>query len=201
MAPIVVGIAGGTASGKTTAARALLHALGDRAALVHHDCYYRSLPPGRDPATWNFDHPDALETELLVEHLRRWAAGETVAVPEYDFARHRRAPEGDWTMVPARPVLLVEGILVLAEPALRACMNLRFFVHAPDDIRLARRIRRDLGERGRAVDTVLDQYLGTVRPMHERFVAPSQEHADRVLSGLDPIPELVDVMLAELSAR
>lgn len=198
MRPIVVGIAGGTASGKTTAARALREALRERAVLIHHDSYYRSLPPGHDSGGWNFDHPDALETELLVDHVDRWSRGEGVDVPVYDFARHRRAEPAAWERVPACPVVIVEGILVLAHPELRQRMHHKVYVDTPDDVRLARRIQRDLRERGREVHDVLEQYMATVRPMHEAWVVPSRDHADLVLSGLDPVQRLVERLAALL---
>jgi uridine kinase len=196
--PLVVGLAGGTASGKTTLCRALADHLGDQAAVLCHDSYYRTLPADRSPATWNFDHPDALETALLVSHVDALCRGETVSVPCYDFARHRRQGPEAWATVQPRPVLLVEGILVLADPELRRRMHHRVFVQTPDDIRLARRLRRDLAERGREVDDVLEQYLGTVRPMHETFVVPSRAHAHDVLDGTRPVAELVAAVLPHL---
>jgi len=189
--PVVLGLAGGTASGKTTAARALLDRLGDQALLLTHDRYYRSLPDGHDPAGWNFDHPDALETELLAAHLDELLAGREVAVPRYAFDHHRRAHRSEWTTVRPRPVVVVEGILVLADEGLRTRMHQRVFVHAPRDVRLVRRIRRDVAERGREVSQVLEQYMRTVRPMHERWVEPSRAHAHHVLDGTRPVDELV----------
>jgi uridine kinase len=189
VSPVVIGIAGGTASGKTTLAAALCDALGPRAALLTHDRYYRSLPPGTAPSDWNFDHPDALETELMTQHVDAWRQRGAVMVPTYDFAGHCRNPDGEG--LPVCEVLLIEGILVMSDAGLRDRMDHKLFVHTPDDIRLARRIRRDIVERGRSVDTVLDQYLATVRPMHESFVVPSVAHADLVLSGLRPIADLV----------
>ncbi len=181
----LVGIAGGTASGKTTAARALQERLGDRCLCLTHDRYYHPLPARyrADPTAYNFDHPDALDTARMVRDLRALRSGATVRVPRYDYARHVRLPPSQWEVVHPRPVVLVEGILVLADPALRAELDHRVYVHAPDDIRLLRRIRRDADQRGRSVEEVLDQYLRTVRPMHEAFVAPSRQHADLVVDG------------------
>jgi len=196
MTPRVIGLAGGTASGKTTAARGLLAALGDRAVLLTHDRYYRSLPEGRNPAMWNFDHPDALETNLLATHIDELVAGREVAIPTYAFDRHQREPTSEWTRIEPRPIIVVEGILVLADEGLRTRMHHRVFVQTPDDVRLVRRIRRDVAERGRGVDDILAQYMATVRPMHEQFVAPSRQHAHLVLDGTRPVQELV----ARLSA-
>jgi uridine kinase len=193
MTPRFIAIAGGTASGKSTLTVALAQALGDRCAVLLHDSYYRPLPPqvadaGRD---WNFDHPDALETERLVDDLRQLRAGRPVTPPAYDFATHTRWPAERWSMVPARPIVLVDGILVLAEPSLRDHMDARVFVDTPADVRLIRRIRRDTTERGRSVNEVLTQYERTVRPMHLQFVEPSKAHADLVLDGTRPIGDLV----------
>lgn len=186
----IIGIAGGSASGKTTVAQGLVDALGDRASLVLHDRYYRSPPHGVDRATWNYDHPDSLETELLVEHLAALRAGRSVGMPRYDYHRHARTDGVD--EVPARPVVVVEGVLVLADPALRACFDRTAFVHAPADVRLIRRLRRDVSERGRTPFDVLDQYIATVRPMHERFVETSRSHAEIVLDGTRPVELLVE---------
>jgi len=194
--PLVLGVAGGTASGKTTVARGLLEVLGDRAVLLTHDRYYRSLPDGHDAATWNFDHPDALDTELLAQHVDELLAGRDVAVPSYAFDTHRRLPRPQWTVLPARPVVVVEGILVLAHEGLRERMHHRVFVHAPHDVRLVRRIRRDRAERGRGVDDILEQYMATVRPMHERYVEPSRGHAHHVLDGTRPVGELVEKLVS-----
>jgi uridine kinase len=176
---LVVGIAGGSASGKTTVARLVAQHLGRRCVLIAHDRYYRG---GAGPDT-NFDHPDALDTDLLLSDLERLRSRQPTRLPVYDFARHDRAPSERWDPVEPRPVLVVEGILILAIPALRDAFDLRVFVEAPDDLRLARRIRRDVAHRGRTVHSVLDQYERTVRPMHEAFVAPSRVHADLLLDG------------------
>ncbi len=194
----VIGIGGGTASGKSTLSRALVARLGDRAALLLHDRYYRDPPEGVDPAAWNYDHPDALETGLLVAHLDGLRQGQAVEVPRYDFSRHARAV-GRERLEP-RDVVVVEGILVLADERLRARMDLTVFVDTPADLRLARRLRRDVAERGRQPLGVIEQYLATVRPMHERHVAPSREQAAVVLDGTRPVGELVDAVLAWLGA-
>lgn len=192
--PVVVGIAGGTASGKSTVAAALVEALGDRCVHLLHDRYYHPLPPGRAPLDWNFDHPDALETSRMVEDVRLLRSGRPARVPRYDFARHARHAEED--ELPPRPVIVVEGILVLADPALRAEMDHRVFVHAPDDVRLMRRIRRDRAERGREIDEILAQWERTVRPMHQAYVATSRPHAHLELDGTAPIRASVEQLLA-----
>jgi uridine kinase len=192
--PFVVGVAGGTASGKTSVAERLARRFG--ALLVSHDRYYRDFA---DPSVANFDHPDSLETTLLVAQLDGLRRGETVSLPRYDFTVHRRAPEVD--VVEPRPLVVVEGILVLADAALRGRFDLRVYGDAPDDIRFIRRLRRDLAERGRTVDGVVAQYLATVRPMHEAFVVPSKAHADVVLDGMAPLDGLVDGLVGLVRVR
>lgn len=179
MRPLVIAVAGGTASGKTTIANAFCAKVG--ALLVSHDRYYRDCP---EPDGVNFDHPDSLETTLLVAHLDALLRGEAVDLPTYDFATHRRAVAVD--RVRARPVIVVEGILALAAPELVARCELTVFVACPDDVRLLRRVVRDCGERGRSVTQVAVQYLATVRPMHQQFVAPCESRAMLVLDGMAP---------------
>ena len=179
---VVIGIAGGSGSGKTTVQRRILERFGtERIALLDHDAYYQDLGhlPLEDRVRFNFDHPDALETALMVAHLDRLLAGEPVRKPVYDFTQHRRLDET--VTVEPHPVVIVEGILVLAEPALRERMDIKLYVDAPDDVRLMRRIERDLHERGRRVEAVLAQYRATVRPMHLEFVEPSKRHADVII--------------------
>lgn len=189
----VIGIAGGSASGKTTVSRALHERLGDQAALLLHDRYYRTPPPDVPAASWNYDHPDALETELLVAHVDALRRGQVAELPLYDFATHSRSPGVE--RVEPRPVLLVEGILVLADAALRERMDHTIFVHTPADVRLMRRLRRDVAERGRDPLGVLRQYEDTVRPMHARFVEPSRNYADLVLDGTQEVQNLVSAVL------
>lgn len=179
---VVIGVAGGTGSGKTTVSNAILERIGEeRIAYLQHDSYYRDHGhlPREEREEVNYDHPDALETELLVEHLDRLAAGEAVEVPTYDFTLHVRREETE-RMEPA-PVVLVEGILVLAEKALREKMDVRVYVDTAPDIRFIRRLRRDLEERGRTLDSVVEQYRESVRPMHLEFVEPSKRHADVIV--------------------
>lgn len=179
--PMILGIAGGSGSGKTTIAEALIDAIGPDVVLIEHDAYYRDLsdlPLERRAAT-NFDHPDSLETALLVRHLELLLEGSAIEKPCYDFSMYVRLAE-TVTVRPA-PVILVEGILVLAEAPLRALMDLKIFVDTDPDLRLARRLRRDLEERGRSAASVLEQYEATVRPMHLQFVEPSKRYADIII--------------------
>ena len=182
MRSLVIGVAGGTGAGKTTLVRALVRELGaDQVLVIQHDSYYADqshLEPG-ERSKLNYDHPDALETELLGSHLRALVDGLSVEIPEYDFATHERLP-GRRQRTP-RSVILVDGILCLADAVLRELMDLRVFVEAPDDIRLIRRLRRDLEERGRTPASVIDQYLESVRRMHLEFVEPSKRHADMIV--------------------
>jgi uridine kinase len=178
----VIGVAGGTGSGKTTITAAIRNALGDeRVTLISHDSYYRDRPDlsAHERARLNFDHPDSLETTLMVEHLDRLIHGHPIDLPQYDFVEHRRRSET--ALLPPRDVILIEGVLVLAEPDLRDRMTLRIFVDTDDDIRFIRRLQRDVNERGRTVDSVIGQYMATVRPMHMQFVEPSRRHADIIV--------------------
>ncbi|MDX1690386.1 MAG: uridine kinase [Acidimicrobiia bacterium] len=180
--PLVIGIAGGSGSGKTTIARSIVAGVGaERVAFIQHDAYYRDQThlPLEERAKVNYDHPDSLETDLLVRHLERLIAGEAVERPTYDYAVHNRSTET--VVVEPLPVILVEGILVLSEPDLRALMDLKIYVDADADLRIARRWERDINERGRSFDSVRDQYLETVRPMHLQFVEPSKRYADIVI--------------------
>ena len=187
--PFVVGIAGGTASGKTTVARRVADRLG--ALLLTHDRYYRSAD-----AHTNFDHPNSLDTARMVADLDRLRAGTPASLPDYDFSTHLRRVEED--LVAPTPVIVVEGILVLSDPALRARFDLAAFVDAPADVRLLRRVQRDVAERGRTVESVFAQYLATVRPMHEAFVAPSVAHAHLVLDGTTEVEGLVEAVCARV---
>jgi uridine kinase len=179
---VVIGVAGGTGSGKTTVADAIVARIGaDRIAYLQHDSYYRDLT-GADRATLvhhNFDHPDALETELLAEHVRALKRHLPVAVPVYDFTRHVRT--GQTRSVEPRGVVLVEGILIFVEPELRRLFDVKIFVDTDADLRFIRRLRRDLVERGRTVESVITQYLETVRPMHLEFVEASKRWADLII--------------------
>jgi uridine kinase len=180
--PLVIGVAGGSGSGKTTVVRTIADSLGpDRATVLEHDRYYRDRPDLRlkERAALNYDHPDSLETDLLVTHLRALRQGEAVDLPTYDFARYARRPACE-TVHPRRAII-VEGILIFADAELRKLMDVKVFVDTDDDTRFIRRLQRDLNERGRTVQSVIDQYLGTVKPMHLEFVEPSKRYADIIV--------------------
>jgi uridine kinase len=182
LAPVIIGIAGGTGSGKTTVAQAIYDRVGrDRIEWISHDSYYRNFDglSTEERHKINFDHPDSLETELLTRHLDVLAKGSSVDVPMYDFSVHARRVETQ--RVEPRRVIIVEGILVLAEPELRRRINIKLFVDTPADIRFMRRLLRDIQSRGRTLDSVVKQYLTTVRPMHEEFVEPSKRYADLII--------------------
>jgi len=186
--PLVIGMAGGSGSGKTTIADAVVAAVGpEHVTLIQHDAYYRNLNhlSYEERTKVNYDHPDSLETELLVAHVVELRAGRSIDRPVYDFATHTRT---DQTLrVDPGHVVIVEGILVLAEQALRELMDLRIYVDTDADLRVLRRLRRDLQERGRSLDSVIEQYLGTVRPMHLQFVEVSKRYADLIVpEGYNP---------------
>jgi uridine kinase len=182
MKPIIIGVAGGTASGKTTVSDAILDRVGKhRIAYIQHDSYYRDLShlPLEERRKLNFDHPDALETELLVAHLRQLLTGEPIDVPVYDFATYQRR-DGPRRVEPRR-VILVEGILIFVDKGLREMMDVKLYVDTDADLRFIRRLQRDIKERGRTLETVIHQYLNTVRPMHLEFVEPSKRYADVII--------------------
>lgn len=182
--PLVLGVAGGTGSGKTTVVRAVSQSLGPGCAVViQHDLYYRdhSGLTASDRNSLNFDHPDALETSLLAQHLRQLLAGQAIQVPQYDYSSHTRMERT--IPIEPRPVIILEGILVLAEKELRELIDIRAFVDAPDDVRFIRRLQRDLAQRGRSLESIVQQYLESVRPMHLAFVEPSRRHAHVILPG------------------
>jgi uridine kinase len=179
---LVIGIAGGSGSGKTTVAQEILQRVGpSRIAFIQHDSYYkdlRGLPPARR-AEVNFDHPDSLQTDLLAEHIASLLDNQPVEVPIYDFATHSRT--GQTFTVQPRRVILVEGILIFVEPALREMFDVKIFVDTDADIRFIRRLERDITERGRTTQSVIKQYQATVRPMHLEFVEPSKRYADVII--------------------
>lgn len=179
---MIIGICGGTGSGKTTVANRILESVNeDDVVFIQQDSYYRDL--AQMPLDYrrqvNFDHPDALDNDLLVEHVRALKAGRTVELPLYDFKNHARRAE-TLRMRP-RPIIIIEGILVFTDQRLLDEMDIKVFVDTPDDIRFIRRLRRDVAERGRTVESVIDQYLSTVRPMHMQFVEPSKRNADVII--------------------
>ncbi|PDW01196.1 uridine kinase [Candidatus Viridilinea mediisalina] len=199
--PIIIGVAGGSASGKTTVSQAILQQVGaERIAYIPHDCYYRDLShlPFEQRTQLNVDHPDALDNELLVKHLDALVAGQAVEVPTYDFATYTRLPTP--LHVAPRPVILLEGILIFAEPVLRRRMQIKLFVDADADLRFIRRLRRDIGERGRSVDTVIEQYLKTVRIMHLEFVEPTKRYADLIIPEGGSNAIAIDLVVARIEA-
>jgi uridine kinase len=179
---LIIGISGGTGSGKTTVANRILESVkASEVVFIQQDSYYRNLKdlPLDYRHVANFDHPDALDNDLLVNHIRKLRAGESVELPIYDFRTHTRANET--RSVEPRPIVIVEGILIFADPRLLEQMDIKVFVDTPDDIRFIRRLRRDIDERGRTLDSVIEQYVGTVRPMHIQFVEPSKRYADVII--------------------
>ncbi len=202
--PLVIGIAGGSGSGKTTVAQEILQRVGpDRIAFLQHDSYYKDLSglPPAQRAEVNFDHPNSLETELLIAHIEQLKRGQAVAVPVYDFSTHSRTDK-TFTVNP-RGVIIVEGILIFVEPALRDLFDIKIFVDTDADIRLIRRMQRDIQERGRTVENVIKQYQATVRPMHLEFVEPSKRYADVIipeggfnLAALEMVVARIESLLA-----
>ena len=179
---VVLGIAGGTGSGKTTVARAIVQQIGEeQIAYLEHDAYYRDLShmSTEDRRRVNFDHPDAFETELLVEHVQALISGQSVEQPIYSYEDSVRTEHT--RRVDPKPLVVIEGILVLENYALQSLMDIKIFVDTDDDIRLLRRVRRDTEERGRSLEGILGQYEATVRPMHLAFVSPSRRHADVII--------------------
>jgi uridine kinase len=200
-ASLVIGIAGGSGSGKTTVAQVILQRVGpERIAFLQHDSYYKDLGglPPNQRAEVNFDHPDSLESELLGKHIRQLVNGRAVQVPIYDFATHSRT-ERTFTVQP-RPVILVEGILIFAEKSLRELFDVKIFVDTDSDIRFIRRLQRDIAERGRTVDSVIHQYQTTVRPMHMEFVEPSKRYADVIIPEGGFNAAALDMVVARIEA-
>ena len=179
---LIIGISGGTGSGKTTVANRILESVSaNEVVFIQQDSYYRNINdlPLDYRSIANFDHPDALDNDLLVNHVRRLKAGEAVELPLYDFRTHTRLNETRY--VEPKPNVIVEGILIFADPRLLEQMDIKVFVDTPDDIRFIRRLRRDIAERARTVESVIEQYTATVRPMHMQFVEPSKRHADVII--------------------
>ncbi len=194
---MIIGIAGGSGSGKTTVANAIREELnGLDVAVIHHDAYYKDhnhLPLCQREKI-NYDHPDALETDLLAAHLKTLLKGKSVEIPQYDFTLHCRKTQG----LPVKPagVILLDGILILTEPGLRELMDVKIFVDTDHDIRFIRRLQRDIHERGRSMDSVIQQYMDTVRPMHLTFVEPSRRYADIIMpEGHKPVSTRMVVAL------
>lgn len=199
--PLVIGIAGGSGSGKTTVAQTLLNRVGpDRIAFLPHDAYYKELAglPPTQRAEVNFDHPDSLDTDLLIQHVLALKRGDPVELPVYDFATHSRTSR----TIPIAPrrVIMVEGILILAERELRQLLDVKIFVDTDADLRFIRRLERDLAERSRTTKSVIDQYLKTVRPMHLEFVEPSKRYADVILPEGGHNQAAIDLVTTRIAA-
>jgi len=199
--PIIIGVAGGTGSGKTTVANTILDRVGPhRIAHIQHDSYYRDLShlPPNERGRINFDHPDSLETDLLIQHLEGLRARRPVAIPVYDFTTHSRTART--VRVEPRHVILVDGILIFVEKALRQMFDIKIFVDTDADLRFIRRLQRDIAERGRTANSVVDQYLNTVRPMHLEFVEPSKRYADVIIpeGGFNTVA--LDMVVAHVEA-
>ena len=202
---LVIGIAGGTGSGKTTIANYILETVGpEKIAFLPHDAYYRDLGSlsQEERAQVNFDHPSSLETELLIEHIKTLRDGEAIQLPSYDFKTHTRT--NATIEIPPQPIILIEGILIFAEPDLRRLFDLKIYVDTDADIRFIRRLNRDIEERGRTTQSVINQYLETVRPMHLEFVEPSKRYASVIIpeggynhDALDLIVARIESMLQE----
>jgi len=179
---LIIGICGGTGSGKTTVANRILQTVSAKdVVFIQQDSYYRNLKdlPLDYRQIANFDHPDAIDNDLLVHHIRKLKAGETVDLPIYDFRSHMRLTET--LRIEPKPIVIVEGILIFAEPRLLEQLDIKVFVDTPDDVRFIRRLRRDIAERGRTVESVIEQYLANVRPMHMQFVETSKRYADVII--------------------
>jgi uridine kinase len=199
--PVIIGVAGGSGSGKTTVVREIARALGsDEVSVVQHDSYYRDRSGMSDAerAAVNYDHPDALDTALLVGHARALLAGHAVRVPVYDFSTHTRSAQ-TVAVLPKRAVIL-EGILVLADLELRSLMDIKVFVDTDPDLRMIRRLERDVRERGRSMESVVSQYLDTVRPMHIEFVEPSKRHAHVIIPEGGQNSVGVDMLITKVRA-
>jgi len=199
--PLVIGIAGGSGSGKTTVAQEILRRVGsDRIAFLQHDSYYKDLSglPPIQHAEINFDHPNSLETELLIQHIASLRDGKPVDVPIYDFSTDSRTSR-TFTVQPCR-VIIVEGILIFTEAALRKMFDIKIFVDTDPDLRFIRRLERDITERGRSTESVIKQYLSTVRPMHLEFVEPSKRYADVIIPEGGFNSAALDMVVARIEA-
>jgi uridine kinase len=200
-APIVIGVAGGSGSGKTTVVRQIVDSLGsDQVIVLEHDRYYRDRNDLRleERAALNYDHPDSLETDLLVVHLHELRAGRPVQLPVYDFARFAR--QANYETASPRRAIIVEGILIFTDAELRRLMDVKVFVDTDADTRFIRRLQRDISDRGRTVQSVIDQYLGTVKPMHLDFVEPSKRYADIIVPQGGHNTVAIDMLLTLIRA-
>ena len=180
---IIIGIAGGTGSGKSTFTNRLRDRFGDNITVIYHDNYYKRHDdiPFEERKKLNYDHPDALETDLLIEHIKRLRNGESIECPVYDYTVHNRSDKT--VRIDPRKIILIEGILLLADPRLRSLLDIKIYVEADADERILRRILRDVKERGRDIDNIVEQYLTTVKPMHYLYVEPTRSKADVVINS------------------
>lgn len=197
--PLIIGIAGGTGSGKTTVTYKILERLDiSKVAVIEHDAYYKDITSfnGRQPSEINFDHPDALESSLLIEHLHKLKNGETIHHPIYDFKTYTRLK--DTIVIPPRNIIIIEGILIFAEKELRDLMDIKIYVDTDADERLLRRLRRDLIERGRNIESIILQYNSTVKPMHLEFVEPSKRWADVIIPKGGENKVAIDMVAAKI---
>ena len=197
--PFMIGVAGGTCSGKTTVSERLAELAGnDRLALIKLDSYYVSYDdqPIEVREKANYDHPDAFDWQLLNDHLAALTHGSTVPVPIYDYTNHRRS--GEVRMVPPANIVVVEGILVLYEPTLRERFDLKLYIDTDADLRFIRRLQRDVAERGRTMESIITQYLESVRPAHEQFIEPSKRYADVIFPQGGMTAPAIDVLLARV---
>ncbi len=202
MRPLIIGVAGGSGSGKTTVARRVAESIdGAKVAFLDMDAYYRDhhALSHDELRLLNWDHPDAFDLDLLAEHLGQLAAGRAIDKPVYDFVRHRRAPAAE--RVEPADVIVIDGILLLVEERIRARLDIKVFVDTDADIRLIRRIRRDMAIRGRPLEEILDQYLTTVQPMHLQFVEPSKRYADLIIPRGGENTVAIDLLLATITRR
>ncbi|WP_057978422.1 uridine kinase [Caloramator mitchellensis] len=197
--PLLIGIAGGTGSGKSTVAKEIFQSLpGENIVVIEQDSYYKdqSHLSLEDRVKTNYDHPDAFDTELLIEHLKTLLNGNPIDKPIYDFEVHNRKKET--VKVEPKDIIILEGILILAEPEIRNLLDIKIFVDTDADVRIIRRIRRDIKERGRTIDSVIEQYMGVVRPMHLQFVEPTKRYADIIIPEGGYNKVAIDILIAKV---
>jgi len=197
--PVIIGICGGTGSGKTTVAREILSALPQKnVSIIHQDAYYKlqTNKTFEQRTETNYDHPFAFDTDLLLKHLTELTDGNDINMPIYDFANHNRSDET--TTIHAREIIILEGILILEDQRLRDMMDIKIFVDTDTDVRIIRRITRDMNERGRSLESVIEQYLATVKPAHEQFIEPSKKYADIIIpeGGFNTVA--IDIMVGKI---
>ncbi|ABK61121.1 MULTISPECIES: uridine kinase [Clostridium] len=199
MRPILIGITGGTGSGKSTVANEIYESFKDDCiAIIEQDSYYKdqSHLTFEDRIKTNYDHPNAFDTELLVEHLKELSKGNTINKPIYDFKEHTRKKEV--VEVKAKDIIIVEGIMILQDVELRNLLDIKIYVDTDDDVRIIRRILRDIKERGRTIDSVVDQYLGVVKPMHSQFIEPTKKYADIIIPEGGQNKVAIDIMVSKI---